>query len=202
MIILGLTGSIAMGKTTVTNQFAHAGAATTNADAIVHALLEKDAKVIAAVQEAFPQAVENGIVNRRALGDAVFADSAAMKTLENLLHPRVRAAEVAFVLKAQKEGKWLVVLDIPLLFETGADARCDKVVVVSASAEIQRERVMSRSGMTEEKFRAILARQMPDAEKRARADYIIETDNGLEHSAAQVRAIIDELQQLEGHRHA
>lgn len=95
-----------------------------------------------------------------------------------------------------------MVLDIPLLFETGADARCDKVVVVSASAEIQRERVMSRSGMTEEKFRAILARQMPDAEKRARADYIIETDNGLEHSAAQVRAIIDELQQLEGHRHA
>lgn len=202
MIILGLTGSIGMGKTTVTDQFADAGAATTNADAIVHDLLQNDTKVIAAVQEAFPGVVEDNTVNRRALGDAVFGDDARMKTLEAILHPRVRAVEVAFILRKQKEGERLVVLDIPLLYETGADARCDKVVVVTTTAEIQRQRVMGRDGMTEEKFHAILARQLPDEEKRHRADYVIDTGKGLEHSAAQVRAIMDELHKQEGHRHA
>lgn len=199
MIILGLTGSIAMGKTTVTNQFAAAGAATTNADAIVHHLLAEDASVIAAIAEAFPDAVTDKRVDRRALGNAVFGNDDALKKLEAILHPRVREAEVAFVLHAEAEGKWLVVLDIPLLYETGADSRCDKVVVVSASAEIQQQRVMQREGMTAEKFRNILARQMPDAEKRRRADFVIETDKGLEHSAAEVRRI---MQQLEESHHA
>lgn len=195
MIVLGLTGSIGMGKSTVTGQFADEGAAVTNADAIVHRLLEEDAKVIAAIAARFPDAVEQGKVDRRRLGDAVFGDDAAMKALESILHPRVRAEEVAFVLKAQNAGKWLAVLDIPLLFETGADARCDAVVVVTAPEAVQRERVLARPGMTEEKFRRVLARQMPDAEKRARADYVVETHDGLERSAREVRRIMQELKE-------
>lgn len=202
MIVLGLTGSIGMGKTTVTGQFADAGAATTNADAIVHRLLAEDEKVIAAIKQQFPAAIEEGKVSRQKLGAAVFGDDAAIRTLEQILHPRVRAAEIAFVLKAQKEGKELVVLDIPLLYESGADSRCDAVVVVTAPEDVQRERVMSRPHMTEEKFHVILSRQMPDAEKRKRADFIIETHKGLEHSAEAVHIVIAALKNKEGKDHA
>lgn len=202
MIVLGLTGSIGMGKTTVTGQFADAGAATTNADAIVHALLEKDEKVIAAIGEQFPEAIDDGKVSRQKLGAAVFNDDIAIRKLEHILHPRVRAAEVSFVLKSQKEGKELVVLDIPLLYESGADARCDAVVVVTAPEDVQRERVMSRPHMTEEKFRAILSRQLPDAEKRTRADFIIETHKGLEHSAEAVQTVIAALKKKKENDHA
>lgn len=193
MIILGLTGSIGMGKSTVTAQFAEAGAATTNADTIVHGLLAEDKEVIARVGKAFPQAVENGIINRRILGNRVFGDDAAMQVLESILHPKVRAAEMAFILKAQQAGREVAVLDIPLLYETGADTRCDVVVVVTAPQAVQRERVLSRPGMTEAKFHDILARQLPDEEKRARADFVIETHKGLEHSAAKVREILHSL---------
>ena len=198
MLILGITGSIAMGKTTVAQMFADKGIPTTNADAIVHELLASDATTIAEIKAAFPSAIENGAVNRRLLGQQVFCNDVAVQQLEHILHPKVRATEIAFILREQKKGAWLVVLDIPLLFETGADARVDKVLVVTANPSMQRERVMARPNMTVEKFQQILARQMPDAEKRRRADFLVETDNGLERTRVKVHSIFDELKELAG----
>lgn len=195
MKVIGLTGSIAMGKSTVTQMFADEGIPTTNADAIVHHLLAEDKKAISEVAARFPTAVQNGVVDRKALGALVFGNDQELKALESILHPKVRAAEMAFIIREQNKGADMVVLDIPLLFETGADARVDAVVVVTAAPAVQRERVMARDGMTEEKFARILARQMPDAEKRKRADHIVETDKGLEHSRLRVHSIIDELRQ-------
>jgi dephospho-CoA kinase len=196
MMILGLTGSIAMGKSTITDMFAEAGIPTTNADSIVHDLLANDRSVIAQVTQHFPEAQAGEAIDRKKLGARVFGDLVAMRVLEGILHPKVRAVEVATVLREQKNGAWLVVLDIPLLFETGADARVDKVLVVTASPKVQRERVMARPGMTEERFADIASRQMPDAEKRKRADYLVETDKGLEHSRVKVQLILDELKEL------
>lgn len=193
MKVIGLTGSIAMGKSTVTQMFADAGIPTTNADAIVHHLLAEDAKTITEVAARFPAAMENGAVSRKKLGALVFGDEAELKALEAILHPRVRAAEMAFILREQGKGADMVVLDIPLLYETGADARVDAVVVVTAAPEVQRARVLAREGMTEEKFARILARQLPDAQKRERADFLVHTDKGLEHSRRSVHSIIDEL---------
>ncbi|MCH2546879.1 MAG: dephospho-CoA kinase [Alphaproteobacteria bacterium] len=197
MIILGLTGSIAMGKSTIANMFAEAGIPTTSADAIVHELFASDKKLIGEIKNHFPNAVINGTVDRKKLGHEVFGDEAALKKLETLVHPRVRASEIAFVLREQNKGVWMVVLDIPLLFETGADARVDKTVVVTAAQEVQRKRAMARDGMTEEKFLQILQRQLPDSEKRNRADYIIETDISLDHSRAQVLDIIEKFKPLD-----
>lgn len=191
--VIGLTGSIAMGKSTTTRMFAEAGIPTTNADAIVHQLLAEDKKTIAEVAARFPSAAENGAINRKKLGALVFGNEPELKALEAILHPKVRATEVAFILREQAKGAKMVLLDIPLLYETGADARVDAVVVVTASPQVQRERVMAREGMTEERFQSILARQMPDAEKRKRADFLVETDKGLEHSRLKVHSIIDEL---------
>lgn len=196
MIVLGLTGSIAMGKSTITQMFADAGIPTTNADLIVHELLANDKKTIAEVAEQFSGVLVDEKIDRKALGAQVFGDSLAIRKLESILHPKVRAVEVATILREQKNGAWMVVLDIPLLFETGADARVDKVLVVSATPETQRERVMARPGMTEERFADILSRQMPDTEKRKRADYLVETDKGLEHSRVKVQLILDELKEL------
>lgn len=190
VIVLGITGSIAMGKSTVTQLFADCGAATTNADSIVHDLYMQDADVIAYVQAHWPEAVDNGMVDRKKLGAAVFGDQTAIRALESVLHPKVRQREEEFVKQAQRAGQWLVVLDIPLLYETGAEKRCDYVAVVSSPPEVQKIRALSRPGMTEEKFNHILSLQMPDAEKRRRADFVVDTGKTLLHAESDVKKIV------------
>ncbi|MCP3056787.1 dephospho-CoA kinase [Aurantimonas marianensis] len=191
MIVLGLTGSIGMGKSTAAAMFADEGVPVHDADAAVHRLYAgRAAPLIAA---AFPGTVIDGVVDRAALGAEVLNDPAGMQRLEAIVHPLVRAEEEAFLDAARNSGAKLAVLDIPLLYETGAETRCDKVVVVSAPAEIQRERVLRRPGMSEEKFRAILAKQLPDAEKRARADFVVDTGDGFDATRAAVKAVVAEL---------
>lgn len=195
MIVLGITGSIAMGKSTVTKMFEDCGAATTNADAIVHNLYTENADVIAYIQQRWPNAVSDGVVNRKQLGAEVFGDPAALKDLEQLLHPKVQQVEKDFVAQAEREGKWLVALDIPLLYESGAQSRCDYVAVVSSPPDIQKARALARANMTEEKFNQILSRQMPDAEKRKRADFIIDTGKTLLHAESDVKKIVKALKE-------
>lgn len=197
MIVLGITGSVGMGKSTVAKMFAAEGAAVCNADALVHELLQSDAELKTEIAMRWPDAVVNGDVNRSLLGKAVFGDDAAMKTLEELIHPKVIDREENFIVDSAMRGKWLVVLDIPLLYETGGDARMDRVAVVTAPESVQRERVLAREGMTEEKFRQILARQMPDAEKRAQADFVIETGEGLDVTSKQVKKIVAALRAID-----
>lgn len=191
MIVLGLTGSIGMGKSTAAAMFADEGVPVYDADAAVHRLYAGRAAPL--IEAEFPGTVIDGIVDRAALGAKVLNDPAAMQRLEAIVHPLVRGEEVAFLADARKSGAPLALLDIPLLYETGAEARCDKIVVVSAPAEIQRERVLRRPGMSEEKFAAILARQLPDAEKRARADFVIDTGDGFDATRAAVKAVVAEL---------
>lgn len=195
MKIVGLTGSIGMGKSETAKMFTRLGVPVFDADAEVHKLQVKDGPAIPAIDAAFPGVVEDGVLNRAKLGELVFADPAAKKRLEAIMHPMVADARVAFFDAAEKAGAKFVVLDVPLLFETGANKACDKVVVVSAPAAVQRERVLARPGMSAEKFENILARQVPDGDKRAGADYIIETDKGLEHAFMQVEQIVKELEQ-------
>lgn len=190
MIIVGVTGSIGMGKSTVTSQFEALGAKTCNADTIVHKLLETDAEVLAQIQEHFPQAVEGNAINRAILGKIVFPDTERRKQLEAILHPRVQAVENEFIEKNRVLGTKVVALDIPLLFETGGEKRCDITVVASAPACVQRWRVMRRPGMTKEKFDAILKNQMPDKEKRQRATFVVATGFGKSHSFRQVKKIM------------
>ena len=191
--MVGLTGSIGMGKTETAKLFAKLGIPLYDADAIVHALYDKGAAAVEPVGEAFPGVVKNGRVDRAALAAIVGSDKQAFQRLENIVHPLVRAAEREFLAAAVKRGEELVVLDIPLLFETGGASRMDAVVVVSAPEAVQRERVLKREGMTLEKLQAIHARQVPDAEKRAKADFVIETDKGLEHAFEEVKRIVAEL---------
>ena len=193
MLIVGLTGSIGMGKSETAKMFAAAGVQVFDADATVHKLQAKDGKAIAPIQKAFPEVIEGGELNRSALGAVIFADEGAKKKLEAIMHPMVAHERIGFFAAAEKSGAAFVVLDIPLLFETGGDKACDKVIVVSASATVQRERTLSRPGMSAEKFEQILTGQTPDANKRGRADYIIETDKGLEHAEAQVASIIRDI---------
>ena len=188
MIVLGLTGSIGMGKTTTSHMFAAEGAPVHSADAVVHQLYAGKAAPL--IEAAFPGTVTNGVVDRERLAARVLDDPDALKRLEAIVHPLVRAEEEAFLEAARQRGACLAVLDVPLLFETGADSRCDKIVVVTAPPEIQRERVLARPGMTEAKLEAILARQVPDEEKRARADFIVDTGNGMEAARLAVRAIV------------
>ena len=178
MVILGLTGSIGMGKTTTAAMARRLGVPVHDADAVVHRLLAAGGAAVSAVEAAFPGAVRNGAVDRAALGAIVFADSAALGRLEAVLHPPVTASALAFLKRCAARRCPVAVLDVPLLFETGADRRCDGVLVVSAPALIQRQRVIRRPGMTAAKFAAILARQMPDAEKRRRADWVIPSGLG------------------------
>jgi dephospho-CoA kinase len=178
MIRLGLTGSIGMGKSTTAMLFAEAGVPVHDADATVHALYEGEAAPL--IEAAFPGTTLNGVVDRTKLSAKVVHDPSAMKRLEALVHPLVRQREEAFLRAAEAKGATVAVLDIPLLFETGGDKRVDAVVVVSAPADVQRARILARPGMTEEKYGALLARQMPDAEKRARADFIVDTSQGLD----------------------
>jgi dephospho-CoA kinase len=189
MIVLGLTGSVGMGKSTTARFFAEAGVPVHDADAVVHRLYEGEA--VAAIAEAFPGTITDGKVDRTKLATRVLGDAAALKRLEDIVHPLVHEAERKLLADAQARGEKVALLDIPLLFETGGDKRVDAVVVVSAPPEVQRARVMERPGMTLEKLESILARQMPDAEKRARADFVVDTSQGYDAARAQVRAILD-----------
>jgi dephospho-CoA kinase len=188
MIVLGLTGSLGMGKSTTATMFADAGVPVHDADAAVHRLYEGEA--VPLIDAAFPGTTAGGKVDRAKLGERVIGDAAAMKKLEGIVHPLVRKAEERFLAEAERQGATVAVLDIPLLFETGGDKRCDAVVVVSAPAGTQRARVLERPGMTEAKFQALAGKQMPDADKRARADFIVDSGQGIEAARRQVREIL------------
>ncbi len=188
MIVLGLTGSIGMGKSTTARMFAEQGVPVYDADAAVHALYEGEA--VAPIERAFPGTTRDGKVDRALLAQSVLGNAEAMKRLEAIVHPLVAKARERFLENARAAGAGVVVLDIPLLFETGGEKLVDAVVVVTAAPEIQRQRVMDRPGMTAEKFEALLARQMSDAEKRSRADYIVDSGRGIEPAREQVREIL------------
>ena len=188
MITLGLTGSIGMGKSAVARMFAEAGVPVFDADAVVHQLQGPNGALVEVIERHFPGTTGPAGVDRRALGERVLGDAEALGRLEALVHPAVAEARRRFL--EEHRGAPLVVLDIPLLFEKGRDAEVDKIAVVSAPADIQRARVLARPGMTAERFEHILALQTPDAEKRARADFVIPTGGSLEETNAAVRAII------------
>ena len=194
MIILGLTGSIGMGKSTTAKLFADEGVPVHDSDAVVHRLYENDA--VAAIEAAFPGAAVNGKIDRQKLGAMVVNDAAALKRLEGIVHPLVRQSETKFLEAARAKGETIVLLDIPLLYETGGEKRVDAVVVVTAPADIQRQRVLERPGMTPAKLDALLAKQMPDAEKRARADFIVDSGGGLDSARQQVRDILRKIATL------
>ena len=191
MIVLGLTGSIGMGKSTTAKMFAEAGVPVHDADAAVHRLYAGIAAP--AIEHAFPGTVRDGMVDRTLLANRVLGDREALARLEKIVHPLVRADAEAFVAAHRAKDTPLVLLDIPLLYETGGGDRVDKVLVVTAAPDIQRARVLSRPGVDAAKFEAILARQVPDSEKRRRADYVIDTGLGLDHARAEVRRIIADL---------
>lgn len=191
MIIIGLTGSIGMGKSTTAKMFADEGVPVHDADDVVHKLYKGYA--VPLIESAFPNTTKNGSVDRKALAKVVLGNSAALKKLETLVHPLVSAEREKFLSKAKKNNEDLVVLDIPLLFETGMDKFCEIVVVVTTTLEDQKQRVLARKEMSEEKFAAILAKQLPDVEKRKRADYIVDTSNGIDQAKQQVLDIINTL---------
>ncbi|MFD2676511.1 dephospho-CoA kinase [Camelimonas lactis] len=195
--ILGLTGSIGMGKSATSAMFREMGAWIYDADAAVHAIYAGPATPL--VEAAFPGvADENGVVNRERLGAAVLGDAAALKRLESIVHPLLRQHQLDLVRQAVEANVPVLVMDVPLLFETGGDRRCDAVAVVSADPEIQRERVLARPGMTPEKFEMIHVKQMPDAEKRRRAHFIIDTGHGFDHARRQVGDILKTIAGREG----
>jgi dephospho-CoA kinase len=191
MIVLGLTGSAAMGKSTTADIFASEGVPVFDADRVVHRLYEGEAAPL--IEAAFPGTVAEGRVDRERLAARVFGDPEALAKLESIVHPLVRAAENKFRADAEARGAQIAVLNVPLLLETGGGERVDAVVVVTAPAEVQRNRLFGRPNMTEEKFRAMLTRQMPDSEKRRRADFIIDTSRGFDAARADVRRILQEL---------
>jgi len=188
MKILGLTGSIGMGKSTTAKLFAEAGVPVYDADATVHMLYEGEAAP--AIEAAFPGTTANGKVDRNRLSARVVHDPAAMKRLEEIVHPMLGASRRKFLQAAEQSGAPVAVVDVPLLFETGGEKRVDAVVVVTTTPEIQRERILARPSMTGEKLEAILARQMPDAEKRKRANFLVDTSHGLDPVRARIRDIL------------
>jgi dephospho-CoA kinase len=188
MIVLGLTGSIGTGKSTTAAMFHDLGVPVHDADATVHDLYRTDA--VAPVAERFPEALKDGVIDRKALSAVLAQAPERFRELEAIIHPRVRAREKAFLDAQRRNGSALVLLDIPLLYETGGEKRVDKVVVVTCDPETQGQRVLARPGMTAEKFELILSRQMPDAEKRRRADFLIDTGRGLEAARKQVEEVI------------
>ncbi len=198
MLLIGLTGSIGMGKSETAKMFAAEGVPVYDADAEVHKLYAAGGAAVAPLEEAFPGVVVDGAVDRTLLSKEVIGNPEALKKLESIVHPLVGQANRSFLENAAKDGAEMVLLDIPLLFETGGRERVDVIVVVSAPYELQRERVLARPEMTEEKFEEIFAKQVSDADKRAGADYIVESDKGLDHARAQVRDIIADLKGREG----
>jgi len=190
VLVIGLTGSIGMGKSSAAVMLRRLGLPVHDADAAVHKLMAQGGAAVAAVEAAFPGVVRDGQVDRGLLGPRVLGDDAALKRLEAILHPLVRAEARAFLAQQARLRRPLVVLDIPLLFETGGDGLCDAVVVVSAPLFVQRARVLRRPGMTEAKMQAILARQLPDAEKRRRADFVVQTGLSKGQTLHQLAAIV------------
>lgn len=188
MLVLGLTGSIGMGKTTTARFFADEGVPVLDADAVVHQLY--DGEAVAAIETAFPGTSRDGRIDREELSRRVVGNPEALKQLEAIVHPLVRAAQARFLADAERSGAPVAVLDVPLLFETGGERRVDAVVVVSAPADVQRARTLDRAGMTAEKFEALLQKQMPDDEKRRRADFVVDTSQSFDSARAQVRAIL------------
>lgn len=188
MFVLGLTGSIGMGKSTTAQLFAECGVPVYDADATVHRLYASEA--VEAIEQAFPGSTGEQGVDRTKLSAQVVGNRQAMQRLESIVHPMLRAHEREFLNAAEKSGAPVAVLDIPLLFETGADSRVDAVVVVSAPHSVQRERILARPGMTADKLAAIMARQMPDADKRARADFVVDTSAGLDSAREQIRHVL------------
>jgi len=194
MLVLGLTGSIGMGKSTTAKLFVEAGVPVYDADATVHQLYEGEAA--AAIEAAFPGTTVNGKVDRTLLSPKVVHDADAMKRLESIVHPMLRAHHQKFLEDAERSGAPVAVVDIPLLYETGRENRVDAVVVVTTAPETQRERILARDGMTPEKLDAILTRQLPDAEKRKRADFVVDTSHGLEPVRAQIREILEQVRKI------
>ena len=188
MIILGLTGSIGMGKSTTAELFVAEGIAVCDSDAVVHRLYQGEA--VPLIEDAFNGTTRDSAVDREKLGDVLRQNPANFARLEKIVHPLVRRKQEEFLEHQRNAGASLAVLDIPLLFETGAESRVDTIVVVSCPADIQRQRVLARPGMTEEKFQMILARQMPDEEKRRRADFIIDTSRGIADAHEQVKSVL------------
>ncbi|MDR3422575.1 MAG: dephospho-CoA kinase [Xanthobacteraceae bacterium] len=186
--VLCLTGSLGMGKSRTAKFFAEEGVPVHDSDAVVHALYESEAAPL--IERAFPGTTAGGKVDRNKLAATVVGDPAALGRLEAIVHPLVATAREKFLAEAQARGAPVVVLDVPLLFETGAERGCDAVVVVSAPPEVQRRRAFERPGMTEEKFAALVAKQVPDAEKRRQADFIVDSSQSFEHAHAQVRDIL------------
>ena len=194
MFILGLTGSVGMGKSVTAKFFAEEGVPVHDADAAVHRLYEGEA--VAPIEAAFPGTTADGKVDRLKLANRVLGDPAALLRLEGLVHPLVRREEERFLGDAETRGAPIAVLDIPLLYETGAEKRCNAVVVVSAPPDVQRERVLARPGMTADKFAAILAKQMPDPEKRARADFVVDSSQGFDAAHQQVGDILAQIRKM------
>jgi dephospho-CoA kinase len=190
MLILGLTGSIGMGKSTTAKLFAEAGVPVYDADATVHMLYEGEA--VPAIEAAFPGTTADGKVDRARLSARVVHDPAAIKQLEQIVHPMLGASRQKFLHDAEQSGAPVAVVDVPLLFETGGEKRVDAVVVVTTTPEIQRQRILARENMTSEKLDAILARQLPDAEKRKRADFVVDTSHGLDPVRLRIRDILDQ----------
>jgi dephospho-CoA kinase len=190
MRVLGLTGSIGMGKSTTAKLFAEAGVPVYDADATVHMIYEGEAAP--AIEAAFPGTTVGGKVDRAKLSAQVVHDPAAIRRLEQVVHPMLRSYYQKFLADAERSGAPVAVMDVPLLFETGGEKRVDAVVVVTTDPEIQRQRILARDNMTDEKLKAILARQLPDSEKRKRADFVVDTSHGLDPVRARIREILDE----------
>jgi dephospho-CoA kinase len=188
MLVLGLTGSIGMGKSTTARLFSEAGIPVYDADAAVHAIYEGEAAPV--IEATFPGTTVDGKVDREKLSAKVVHDTAAMKRLEEIVHPMLHVYRRAFLEQAERSGAAVAVVDVPLLFETGGEQDVDAVVVVTTTPDVQRNRIMARNNMTSEKLEAILARQLPDAEKRIRADFVVDTSHGLDHVRAQIREIL------------
>ena len=195
MLVVGLTGSIAMGKTETARMFARLGYPVFDADAAVHQLYDTGGAAVPLIERAFTGAVVGGRVDRQRLADQVTGDPEALARLESIVHPLVRQRQQDFLDAVREAGHAFAILDIPLLFETGRDKDVDAIVVVSAPEDVQKSRVLARPGMTREKFAAILSKQLPDSEKRRRADFVVDTSKGLEAAFEQVRAIAGRLKQ-------
>lgn len=193
MIIIGLTGSIGMGKSTTAQMFKDEGCPVFDADAAVHALYEKGGEAVPLIRAVFPDAIKDDAVDRAVLGKHMRADPLNLKVLESFIHPMVGKKRAIFLEQAVKEGAACAVFDVPLLFETGGHKHVSKIVVVTAPKDVQRERVLARPGMTEDLFESLLSRQTPDSDKRALADYLVFTDKGLDHAREQVQAILKDI---------
>lgn len=200
MVILGLTGSIGMGKSTAAAMLRRLGVPVCDSDALVHRLTGPGGAAVAAVERAFPGATRNGAVDRKALGAKVFGDHAALKRLEAILHPMVRDAQYRFLRLAASRRMKLVVLDVPLLYESGTDAMCDAVVTLTCPRFLQEQRVLARPGMSRERLEGVLARQMSDREKRHRADFVVQTGLGRRHALQRLRHIVTLMRRRRGRK--